>query len=155
MAGLYTQMNLVPDALRQWDLWLSAHPHSAARGRVLNGRCWLRTRLKLDLPQALEDCKQAVALDGSNANIRDSLGWTYLRLGDLARAVEAFDGGIKLYGKLALSYYGRGKAFRLLGNAEQAQRDLRVARILDPQIDDKVKSEGFEPEPLPSGKAVD
>jgi tetratricopeptide (TPR) repeat protein/predicted aspartyl protease len=144
MADVYVRLSLVPEALHQWDLWMSTHPNDAGLGSVLNKRCWLRARLKLDLVRALDDCKQAVKEDDENASFHDSLGWTYLRLDDPARAIKAFDSAIKLREASSWSYYGRGLMHRRLGNAEGAERDLMAARKLDPQIGDKVKAEGFD-----------
>lgn len=144
MADVYASLTLAPEAIRQWDLWLSTHRNDAGRGEVLNSRCWLRARLQLDLQHALDDCKQAVREDGDNASFSDSLGWVYLRLGDPDRAIKAFDSAIKLKDASAWSYYGRGQIYQRMGNAEWAERDLSAARKLDPEIDDKVKTAGFD-----------
>jgi tetratricopeptide (TPR) repeat protein len=144
MAAVYASLKLAPEAIRQWDLWLSTHPNDAGRGEELNSRCWLRARLKLDLPHALDDCKQAVREDGDNASFNNSLGWVYLRLDDPDRAIKAFDRAIKLREASAWSYYGRGQMYQRLGNAEKAARDLSAARKLDPEIDHKVKTAGFD-----------
>lgn len=157
MADVYANLKLAPEAIRQWDQWLSTHPNDAGRGEVLNSRCWLRARLKLDLPHALDDCKQAVREDGDNASFNDSLGWVYLRLGDPDRAIKAFDRAIKLKDASPWSYYGRGQMRQRLGNAEAAERDLSAARKLDPEIDNKVKTAGFEasdpPAPAPQARS--
>ena len=56
MGSLYASFAQVAEALRQFDLWLSTHPKDAGMADVLNGRCWLRTRLNIDLPLALRVC---------------------------------------------------------------------------------------------------
>jgi predicted aspartyl protease/Flp pilus assembly protein TadD len=144
MADVYALLDLAPEALHQWDLWMPSHRSDAKLASILNSRCWLRARLKLDLPHALDDCKEAVSKDGENAAFRDSLGWTYLQLDDPARAIKAFDGAIALRAASPWSYYGRGLAHRRLGDAEGAERDLRVARKLTPRIDDDVRKAGFD-----------
>jgi tetratricopeptide (TPR) repeat protein/predicted aspartyl protease len=156
MADVYAHLTLPREALHQWDLWIASHPNDAGLGRVLNSRCWLRARLKVDLPRALDDCRQAVKEDDEDASFHDSLGWTHLRMDDPARAIKAFDRAIELRAASAWSYYGRGLTHRRLGNAEGAQRDLAAARKLDPGIDDKVKAAGFDAEgqPMASPKAA-
>jgi tetratricopeptide (TPR) repeat protein len=111
---------------------------------VLNNRCWTRTRLNIDLPLALEDCKEAVDRDEAEASYRGSLGWTYLRLGDAAKAKRAFDGAIKLEAQHFFSLYGRGLAQLRLNDPANGERDLAAARKLKPLIDEEVRKEGFE-----------
>lgn len=154
MADLFSRLNLAPQALAQYDQWLDTHPRDAARAEALNGRCWLRTRLNLDLPKALQDCKDAVAADELSAENLDSLGWTYLRLGNAAKARSTFDAAIKLR-PLAMSHYGRAMASRRLQDVAPAEQDLATARRLDTAVDAQVRREGFDfpdlPQPGPAG----
>ena len=143
MGALYARFPQVPQALRQLDLWVATHPKDAGLAGVLNTRCWMRARLGIDLPLALEDCKLAVKGDEGAAHHRDSLGWTYLRLGDAARAKSAFDAALKLQ-ESAFSLYGRALAQLRLDEKAAGERDLAAARKLDPGIDDDVLKEGFE-----------
>jgi tetratricopeptide (TPR) repeat protein len=143
MAQLYAGLNQAPDALRQYDLWVATHTNDARLAGMLNGRCWLRARLNVDLPLALQDCKAAVDKDGGEAAYRDSLGWTYLRLDDAERARKAFDSAIKLQAR-AISLYGRGLALLRMNEAASGQRDLAAAREIDPLIEDAVRQQGFE-----------
>jgi tetratricopeptide (TPR) repeat protein/predicted aspartyl protease len=143
MAQLYAAFAQASDALRQFELWVSTHQKDARLASVLNGRCWMRTRLNIDLPLALEDCKEAVDKDGGEAAYHDSLGWTYLRLGDASKAKNAFDGALKLK-SLPFSLYGRGLAQLRLNDPASGDRDLAAARKLKPLIDEEVRKEGFE-----------
>ncbi|MEY2688282.1 MAG: hypothetical protein RL375_2480 [Pseudomonadota bacterium] len=143
MGDLYARFDQAGEALKQFDLWLTSHPNDAQRARVLNSRCWLRARLGIDLPLALQDCKDAVDVDGGSAAYRDSLGWTYLRMGDGARAKKAFDAGIRVE-TLAFSFYGRGLARLRLDDAAGGEQDLAAARRLDPTIDEAVRKAGFD-----------
>lgn len=143
MAELYASVAQTTEALRQFDLWVNTHQKDARLAGVLNNRCWMRTRLNMELPLALQDCKQAVDIDDGSAAYRDSLGWTYLRLGDAAMAKKAFDGAIKVRA-LPLSLYGRGLAQLRLNNASAGEQDLAAARKLKPSIDDDARMEGFE-----------
>jgi Flp pilus assembly protein TadD len=68
----------------------------------------------------------------------------YLRLGDPARAIKAFDRAITLREPSPWSYYGRALAHRRLGSADVAERDLKSARKLSPRIDEEVKKAGFD-----------
>ncbi len=143
VGGLYASFDQAAEALRQFDLWLGTHAKDAARPHVLNSRCWLRARLNIDLPLALQDCKDAVDSDDGAAASLDSLGWTYLRLGDAAQAKKAFDRAIKLEAQ-TFSLYGRGLALLRLNDKAGAERDLAAARQLQRTIDDEVRKAGFE-----------
>ena len=143
MAHVYVVIALVPEALRQYDLWVSTHPNDLRLAGVLNNRCWTRARLNIDLPLALADCKEAVDKDGGHAAYRDSLGWTFLRLSDAANAKSAFDGAIKLQAQ-PFALYGRALANVLLNDMASGERDLQAARKLKPLIDEEVRKAGFE-----------
>jgi len=143
MAHLYAALDQPREALKQFDRWVSTHPRDARLAEVLNGRCWMRARLNIELPLALEDCKAAVAEDGGEANYRDSLGWTYLRLRDGAKAKGAFEEAIKLKAQ-AFSLYGRGLANVLLNDTANGERDVAAARKLKPLIDEEVRRAGFD-----------
>lgn len=143
LADVYAGLAQNDAALRQFDFWVRSHPKDARLANVLNSRCWMRTRLNIDLPLALQDCKQAVDIDGGSAAFRDSLGWTYLRLGDAVSAKKAFDGAIKVQA-LPYSLYGRGLAQLRLNATAAGEEDLAAARALRPSIDKDARKEGFE-----------
>jgi len=143
MAELYADFAQPAEALRQFESWVSSHQNDARMASVLNSRCWMRTRLNIELPLALQDCKRAVDMDDDAAAYRDSLGWAYLRLGDAARAKRAFDGAIELQA-LPISLYGRGLAQLRMDDAPAAERDFAAARQLKPSIDEDVRSKGFD-----------
>ncbi len=149
MADHYARMDQPEQALRQWELWMPSHANDRRRVKVFNERCWLRTRLAQDLAAALEDCKASVALEDHNAHAHDSLGWTWLRLGEPERAARSFDRALELDGQQAWSHYGRGLARLRTGPADEAARDLAAARRLQPDIDEKVVKAGFEAAPRP------
>jgi clan AA aspartic protease (TIGR02281 family) len=142
MADVYARLELTSEALRQWELWIPSHRADSGLARVLNSRCWLRVRLGLDLKLALDDCKEAVSLDGGEAAHRDSLGWAYLRLDDTSRALKAFDAAIEIK-PLPIALYGRALAQRRLGKEEAARRDLEAARKQRRHIDDEVRKQGL------------
>lgn len=142
MANSYARLDLAPEALRQWELWIANHRYDAGLARVLNNRCWLRARLAIELDKALDDCKDAVRIERTEGNYHDSLGWTWLRLGDAARAANAFDAAVERRAS-AWSLYGRALALRRQGKTAEAQRDLDAARQLDAHIDDDIRQAGF------------
>jgi predicted aspartyl protease/tetratricopeptide (TPR) repeat protein len=142
MAAVYAGFAQLPDALRQYDAWVQTHPSDARLANVLERRCWLRTRLAVDLPLALQDCRRAVDLDAGGAMNHNSLGWTYLRLGDAAKARDSFDSALKLEAQ-AMPTFGRALAAGRLNDAAGAERDFAAARKLNPRIDDELRRLGF------------
>lgn len=142
MAQAYARLALAPQALQQWARWEASHEGDALLPSVRNSRCWLRLRLKLDLPLALEDCQAAVRAERDEPAFRDSLGWAYLQAGDAAQAVQAFDAALAIR-PLAMSHYGRALARQRLGDAQASQRDLADARRLEPLIDARARREGL------------
>jgi tetratricopeptide (TPR) repeat protein len=138
MAELYATADQVPQALRQFELWMATHAKDARLASMLNNRCWMRARLNLELPLALEDCLAAVKQDRADPASRDSLGWTYLRLGDAAQAKNAFDVALELKTQ-AISLYGRALARAQLKDAAGAAADLAQARRIQPSVDDDVR----------------
>ncbi|MBX9900697.1 MAG: retroviral-like aspartic protease family protein [Burkholderiaceae bacterium] len=143
IADLYNALDQTQQALTQFDLWIKTHQKDSKLAAALNSRCWLRTKLNLDLKLALQDCKDAASKDKGSAAHHDSLAWTYLRLNDAAQAIEAFDDAIKIEAK-PLSIYGRGLAKLKLNDTNGGEADLAKARALMPNIDERVRKYGFK-----------
>jgi clan AA aspartic protease (TIGR02281 family) len=143
LADLFMALNRLPDALKQWALWMPTHENDTKSVRALNNRCWARARMNVELHLAVEDCKEAISRDKTDAAAHDSLGWTYLRSGDAERSRKAFDAAVALKPDLAFALYGRGLANLALKDAAASQRDLQAARKLQPRIDERVRAAGF------------
>jgi clan AA aspartic protease (TIGR02281 family) len=143
LAEHYARLGLLPEAVRQWDLWLAPRPNDNARGEVLNARCWLRARLGQQLDDALKDCEAAVRHDPRMPAFHDSLGWLQLRRGQPALALKSFDKALSLSEKSAWSWLGRGLAHRRLGDAAAAALNFERARALRPDIEAAAAGDGF------------
>jgi hypothetical protein len=103
----------------------------------------MRTRLNVDLPLALQDCKRRSTGTGAG-RLPDSLGWTYLRPRAMRRRPRRRStSAIRLEAR-PLFLYGRGAAKLRLDDSAGAERDLAAARKLKPSIDDDVRRAGFE-----------
>jgi hypothetical protein len=121
----------------------SGSPATQGRGLARVSTALLDARAsRIDLPLALEDCKEAVKGDEGAAHHRDSLaGPTSPR-----RRVE---GQERLRRRpqapeSAFSLYGRALAQLRLNDKAAASATWPPARKLDPGIDDDVLKEGFE-----------
>lgn len=144
LARYYDYYDQPTEAVRQWELWLTHRPGDADQRVGLNERCWLRARRGMEMPLALHDCQHAAALPGSTPAPFDSLGWTQLRIGDLAAAKAAFDAALGMKADHVWSLYGRGLTALKAGDAQAAERDLRAARLLKSTIGTEVRQAGFE-----------
>jgi tetratricopeptide (TPR) repeat protein/predicted aspartyl protease len=147
MALLFSDMHMPAQAIAQWNLWLPVHEHDIGRQAALNGRCWSRVELGIELDKALDDCDEAVSLDGKNASFVDSRAWTYLRMGKLKKALSDFDRALELDPKSAWSLYGRGQVQLALGQPDKAWADLAAARRERPGIDADARRDGLPQAP--------
>ena len=142
MAQAFVALGRGEEALRQWALWIPTRRNDFRLGQVLHSRCRLRTRLNIELKLALEDCNAAIRKEPGQSLYHDALGWAYLRLGEAKDAVDAFDDALDRQ-TYAWSHYGRALAYRRLGQAEKARRDLDAARRLQADIDAEVRKVGL------------
>lgn len=142
LSDLYLTLEQPSRALPQLDQWLAAHEKEARRDVALNGRCWARALLGVDLDKALADCDRAIDVSPNPAYL-DSRGWVQLRLGRHKKALADFDASLALRPGSAWSLYGRGLTKLRLGLAPQGEADLAAARLLQPDIDLKVSHVGM------------
>jgi tetratricopeptide (TPR) repeat protein len=148
MGDIYAAMDQVAPAVKQYELWLVHHDSDGQQAQVLTRRCWLRTRLGVDLQAALKDCQRGISKDPDVAIYRSNLGWLYLRLGDSQSALAAFNKAIEMNARLGWAFFGRAVTEFGLKDTTSAERDLQTARRLRPGIDQAVRQAGFR---LPEG----
>lgn len=146
MARFYLALDQPATALAQLNQWLPAHPKEVNRHIALNGRCWARLRLGIELDKALDDCDDAVDSEPKNPAYLDGRGWIHLRMGEYKRALADFDRSLELNARSAWTLYGRGLTKARLGNAVQGEADLEAARQLQADIDLKVAHAGVTTE---------
>ncbi|WP_431262860.1 aspartyl protease family protein [Roseateles chitinivorans] len=143
MATTYARRGQVPEALRQFELWIGSHPKDLRLAAMLGERCWMRTRLNLEAEKAVDDCKAAIDRDEDEPAYHWQLGWAWLRQGDATRARKAFDQAITRKPS-AWAHYGRAVALFKLNETDKARQELEAARKLTPAIDESVKKAGFD-----------
>ncbi|MBH9551564.1 retropepsin-like aspartic protease [Inhella gelatinilytica] len=143
MANLYAHLDHLPEALRQWELWMAPRPKDADRLQVLNARCWLRARLSQQLEAALKDCQAAIEGDEENPAFRDSLGWLQLRRNQPEEALKAFNQALKRKPDHAWALVGRSLSQRQRGEATAAQQDWAAALAANARIPEEVQNAGF------------
>jgi tetratricopeptide (TPR) repeat protein/predicted aspartyl protease len=141
LSELYAEMRHYPAAISQLNLWLKSHDEDSRTGTALGERCRFKVYLNQDVASGLDDCSRAMHLEDKKepryASALAFRGLAYIRLGKLDRAMEDFDGAIKLQPKLAASaYYGRGLVEARHNRLQQSDADLAEARKLSPKIEE-------------------
>jgi tetratricopeptide (TPR) repeat protein len=120
-------------AIHQFDIAVRLAPFDV---RMWNARCWTRGSFGRDLNKGLSDCNAALALAPGQADILDSRGLIYLRLGKLKLAERDFSASLRQSPHLATALYGRGIVKLRRGDTRGAQQDILTARTIDQNMDD-------------------
>jgi tetratricopeptide (TPR) repeat protein len=148
LAQGYEQLDRLPQAVSQYDLWIASHRDDWRMSGALNRRCFARALQGEDLSLALADCNAALKLAAKSsplsASILESRGLVRLRLGDHDKAIADFDGSLKI-GKNAWSLYGRGVAEIRKKRVTEGEADIAAARALWTAVDEEFKRHGLSP----------
>jgi tetratricopeptide (TPR) repeat protein len=149
MALLYQRADRLPTAIAQATLWIAAHADDARLPYALNDRCWLRALQGADLPLALKDCNAALRrADQSNplyAQVADSRGLVYLRMGAFDKSIADYDAALKIHPTNAWSLYGRGIAELRKHATAAGNADLGQATAITPKVAEEFTRRGIVP----------
>jgi tetratricopeptide (TPR) repeat protein len=143
----YSGLRLYKEALPQLDRWIAENPHDERMASGLNGRCWARAQLGVDLDKALADCNAALKLNPGEPALLDSRGLVQLRLGALDKSIADYDDALKLRPNEAWSLYGRGLAELRKGETAPGQADIKAATAINPRLPDEAKTAGLTETP--------
>ena len=139
----YVQKGEYERAMADFDAAIRLKPDFA---EAFNNRCYDQAILGR-LSQALADCDRSLAMRANDAKTLDSRGYARLRAGDYAGAVADYSAAIKIYtakgSDAAVSYFGRGLAYQLLGKRDLAEQHFRQALAIDPAIEAKMAKIGL------------
>jgi tetratricopeptide (TPR) repeat protein/predicted aspartyl protease len=143
MAALYDDAAAPTAAIDQYSLWIDAHAEDSRLPEALNGRCWQRALMGVDLDKALSDCNRAIRTAPKNAGMFDSRGLVHLRLGEFDKAIADYDAALAINPKLGWSLYCRGLAKQRKGLTAEGAADMAAATAIDPKLPDEVKRRGL------------
>ena len=104
-------------------------------GPAYNNRCLTRGVSGRDLVAALDDCDIALKLMPTNAVVRETLGFVYLKLGDPAIAIVEYNAALEQDPNRALALYGRGMAQTKMGRQNEGDADIAAALALNPSVE--------------------
>jgi len=148
MAAAYERTDRISAAIAQYDLWIAAHEADYRIPYALNSRCWARAFGGADLSLALKDCNAALkrAKKGSSfyAQVADSRGLVFLRLGDYPKSIAEYDASIAIAPKIAWSWYGRGIDKLRQHQTAAGDADIAQAKSLVPTIAEAFARHGIE-----------
>lgn len=89
-----------------------------------------------DLKGALADNDQAVKLLPLNLEVCDTRGFIFLKMGEPAKALSAYNAAIDIDPNRALSLYGRGLAKIRMGDVAAGRGDQAAATTINPEVAD-------------------
>jgi tetratricopeptide (TPR) repeat protein len=121
-----------PEAERDFQRALELNPEQPY---VLNylGYTWID--MGINLEDALEMVRKAVALRPQDGDITDSLGWAYYRLGDYDEAVKYLERAVELRPEEPVIHDHLGDAYWKVGRKREARFQWAHARDLNPDPD--------------------
>jgi tetratricopeptide (TPR) repeat protein len=143
VASLYVAIDEPANAIPLLDAWIGAHEDDASLGSALNERCWARALANQTLKDALHDCREAIKRDGDRAAYLDSLGMVYLRMGNYAESIKAYQRALAQSPHTAWSHYGLGLAELHSGQTGTGNAELATARSLDKGVDARAAKFGL------------
>ena len=91
-------------------------------------KCWVRVVGGREVQQALADCNESLKIKSDSADVLDTRGFAYLKLGQNEPALKDYDAALKIDPKLAGSLYGRGLVKQRKGDRAGAQADIAAAK---------------------------
>jgi len=114
--------------------------------RLLNGRCWIKGTLDVQLDTALKDCTRAIELGerGEAAMALDSRALVYLRMSRLDEALADVNAALEQRPGAAATLYLRGVVLRQKGD-KAADADLAAAHLLSPRVEEDYTHYGIKP----------
>jgi tetratricopeptide (TPR) repeat protein/predicted aspartyl protease len=144
MGNLYQRAEAAPAAVKQFSLWIKAHPADNRLAQALNDRCWVRALWNIEPDKALADCDAALRRYPNAAEIYDSRGLAHLRLGQNELAIADYDKALGANPKIAWSLYGRGVAKVRKGQTAEGKTDVAAASALNPKLPEVAKAHGLD-----------
>jgi tetratricopeptide (TPR) repeat protein/transglutaminase-like putative cysteine protease len=112
---------------------------------LLNARCWQRGVGNVALEAALKDCTRSIELSDSTYMALDSRALIYYRMGRFDDALADLTAALEAEPDLSASRFMRGVVLHRTGKIAEGDRELALARLIDPQVDADYARWGIKP----------
>jgi tetratricopeptide (TPR) repeat protein len=149
LAHDYARADVLDHSIAEFDLWIDSHADDARLPDALNGRCWARALLGVDLGRALKDCDAALKRAAKGSSLykagSDSRGLVLLRMGQYDKSIADYDAALKIDPKNAWSLYGRGIDKLRKREVAEGEADIAQATAIWPHVADEFKRRGIAP----------
>lgn len=145
MGRLYQRAEALPQAIRQFGLWIDAHKQDAGLPGAYTARCWVRALSGQELDQAITDCDLTLHRVRNEPSTLATRGLVYLRLSQFSSAISDYDAALKQRPKNAWALYGRGLAESRLNKTAAAETDFKAATAINSDIAADFKKRGITP----------
>jgi len=142
---IYISAKRYPEAVAEFDAWISTGPKDAELATALDGRCWTRGVWGRDLDKAEADCDAALKLAPGDASVLESRGLVRLRAGEFDKAIADDNAALRESPQYVWSRYCRGIAELSKGLKTQGEADIAAASKSDPDLADRAKAFGLTP----------
>jgi tetratricopeptide (TPR) repeat protein len=124
------------------DAQLRRYPGSVT---YLALRCQARAEGSIELPQAQQDCDDAIRFDSGAVEAFNARGLVKLRLGQWDGAIADYSAALALEPRDYRSLFARGVARLRKGEREGGERDLSSARRYSFDVDSELRESGVAP----------
>jgi tetratricopeptide (TPR) repeat protein len=145
----YSNIDLFPRAIEQYDLWAASHPEDEGLALAFVGRCRARTLGDFELKLAMKDCDTALNHARKDspfyAEVSATRGLLLFRLGDYDKSIADYDASLKITPQNASALYGRGIDKLRKQKAPEGQADIAQAIELSPKIAESFNLLGIAP----------
>jgi tetratricopeptide (TPR) repeat protein/predicted aspartyl protease len=149
LGAVFTQLDLFPQAINQYTLWIDNHPNDSRLAMAFTRRCFDRALMNKDLPLAMSDCNAAMRRsDKRDPNYTSALaGRAQVRfwMGEYDKVIEDSNDALKLMPKNAAALYLRGVAESRKGKKADSEKDLAACKELSPKLAERYSKLGIAP----------
>ena len=130
-AMLVYELKNTADAKTRYEAILALNPRAAV---AANNLSWIYAEEGQNLDEALRLAKSAVEHAPNNADVTDTLGWVYVKMGMPTLAVPVFERSIQQDPKNAMTYYHLALALSDAGDKKRARDVAQQALKIKPDL---------------------
>jgi tetratricopeptide (TPR) repeat protein len=140
LAGAFNKAGRVSEATATYRRALTLQPDNTS---AMNNLAYLLAETGGGLDEALQLAQRAVAKAPQDPNLKDTVGWIYVKKNMTDSGLQIFQNLVRQYPKVPLYRYHLGVALFAKGDKRKAKDELTLALINRPQPDEEQKIRDF------------